>query len=246
MALECLLLCRDPDAQRVFRRALDELGIGIEVSTVAEAALERLETHKFDAVIVDCDGMPCAAAVLNGLQKTPSNKRAIALALINGRTTLHDAFAMGAHFVVEKPLVLDRVLRSLRVAQGLMLTEQRRYFRCPVEAKVFLTFGCVKQLPCTATNVSEGGMAVQLKEQVSPSWVVEVRFDLPGVTAQLEAKGEFAWSDAGGNAGIRFTQVPADSKKLLARWVAEQILKIEGSPEIRAGMTGAGRRLSVS
>lgn len=239
MVLESLLLCREPDTLRVFRRALDDLGIRVEVATAAESALERLDRNKFDAIIVDCDDVAGGIDVLTGIQQSPSNKRAIVIALINGGTNMRAAFEMGAHFALDKPVTLERAMRSLRAAHGFMVTEQRRYFRHAVDTKAYLSFGVVKQLPCKVTNLSDGGMAVALSEQISPSWAVEVRFELPGIPETLEVKGEFAWSDGKGNAGIRFTYIPIDSKRWLGKWLSE---RVEDADTGRAPGKANGRR----
>lgn len=223
MGLESLLLCRDPDTLRIFRRALDELGIAVEVATAAESALDRLRKARFDTVIVDCDDVAGGAEVLTSIQLAPSNKRAIAIAVMHGGTCMRAAFEMGAHFALDKPVTLERASRSLRAAHGFMVAEQRRYFRHVVDTRAYLSFGLVKQLACKMTNVSDGGMAISIAEQISPGWTVDVRFELPGVTEELQVKGEFAWSDGKGNAGIRFIYVPIDSKKCLGRWLATQI-----------------------
>ena len=227
MVLQSLLLCSDPVTLRVFRRALEDLGIAVEAAKTAESALELLDRNKFDNIIVDCDDVARGAEVLAGIQQSPSNKRAIVIAVINGTTNMRAAFEMGAHFALDKPVTLERAVRSLRAAHGFMVTEQRRYFRHAVETKASLTFGVVRQLPCNVTNISDGGMAVALSEQVTPGWVVEARFELPGIAESLEVKGEFAWSDGKGRAGIRFIFVPNESKKALARWLAERIEEVE-------------------
>jgi len=229
MVLQSLLLCRDPDTLRIFRRALDDLGTSLEVATAAESALERLNRDKFDAIIVDCDDVVGGADVLAGIQHAPSNKRAIAIALINGATSMRAAFDMGAHFALDKPVTLERALRALRAAHGFMVTEQRRYFRHAVNTKGYLTFGVVKELACKVTNISDGGMAVALSEQVSPSWAVDVRLELPGVPDLVEMKGEFAWSDGKGNAGIRFVHLPAESKQSLGKWLDERMKEAGGA-----------------
>jgi len=227
MVLQSLLLCRDPETLRVFRRALDDLGIGLEAATGAESALERLERSKFDAVIVDCDDVTAGADVLVAVQQAPSNKRAIVIALINGTTSMRAAFEMGAHFAIDKPVSMERALRALRAAHGFMVAEQRRYFRHPVDTKACLSFGPVRDLVCRVTNVSDGGMAVVLKEQVSPGTTVDVRLELPGVAEKVELKGEFAWSDGKGNAGVRFIYVPIESKRWLGKWLNDRV-KVEG------------------
>jgi len=223
MVLQSLLLCRDPDMLRIFRRALDDLGIGLDVATTAESALDRLNRNKFDAIIVDCDDVAGGADVLTGIQQAPSNKRALAIAVINGATSMRAAFEMGAHFALDKPVTLERMQRALRAAHGFMVTEQRRYFRHAVDTEAYLSFGVVKELACKVTNISDGGMAVVLTEQISPSWAVEVRCQLPGIPDMVEMKGEFAWSDGRGKAGIRFIYIPAESKRLLGKWLVERM-----------------------
>ena len=243
MELKSLLLCRDLDTLRVFRRALDDLGIAVEVAAAATSAMELLDTRKFDAIIVDCDDVAGGTEVLTDIQQSPSNKRAITLALINGATNMRAAFEMGAHFALEKPFTLERALRTLRAAHGFMVTEQRRYFRHAVDTTARLSFGVVKDLACKVTNVSGGGMAVALSEQISPGWVVDVRFELPGLPEMLEVKGEFAWSDGEGHAGIRFIYVPMESKRWLGKWLTERIEEVEtgGTP----GKTSGRRSLAV-
>ena len=223
MLLQALLLCREPQIERTFRRALDDVGISVEVATAADFALQRLATNKFDAVIVDCDNVSGGTEVLAGIQKSASNKRAVAIALTNGGTTMRAAFDMGAHFVLDKPLTLERAARCLRAAQGFMMAEQRRYFRHPVDATADLSFGTVSQLRCKVTNISDGGMAVVVNQQVTPGCTVDVRFSAPGTFEDLEAKGEFAWADGKGNAGIRFVYLAPDSKKSLGKWLTSQI-----------------------
>ena len=223
MVLQSLLLCRDPDMLRIFRRALDDLGIGLDVATTAESALDRLNRNKFDAIIVDCDDVAGGADVLTGIQQAPSNKRALAIAVIKGATSMRAAFEMGAHFALDKPVTLERMQRALRAAHGFMVTEQRRYFRHAVDTEAYLSFGVVKELACKVTNISDGGMAVVLTEQISPSWAVEVRCQLPGIPDMVEMKGEFAWSDGRGKAGIRFIYIPAESKRLLGKWLVERM-----------------------
>lgn len=223
MVLQALLLCCEPQLERTFRRALDDLGIAVDVATAADSALQRLAKNKFDAIIVDCDNVSGGTEVLAGIQKSASNKRAIAIALTNGGTTMRAAFEMGAHFALDKPVTLERAIRSLRAAQGFMMAEQRRYFRHPVDTTADLSFGTVKQLGCNVTNISDGGMAVVVDQQVTPGWAVDVRLTLPVTYEYVEARGEFAWSDGKGNAGIRFVYLPNDSKKSLTKWLTSQI-----------------------
>ncbi len=234
MALVALLLSRDPDAIRVYRRALDELAVEVEVCTRAEAALARLGEHKFDAVVVDCDDLALGVEVLESVGKTSSNKRAIALAVINGITSMREAFELGAHFVLEKPLSVERAGRSMRAALGFMYAEQRRYFRFPLQCAVALRFAEGSPVSCTSTNISEGGLAVQLQAAVSSKDQIDLRFRLPDSAEPVEAKGELAWIDGKGNAGIRFLHLSTESRRTLMRWLGDQISAASPNREAEA------------
>src|SRR5215469_16922619 len=104
MALEALLLSRDPEVQKTMHRVLNEANIDVQVCSSAEDAMQILNRHKYDTFVVDCDDVPAAPMVLQQLRKGKSNKSCIAFALVNGRTTVRQAFEMGANFVLDKPI----------------------------------------------------------------------------------------------------------------------------------------------
>jgi CheY-like chemotaxis protein len=227
MELRSLLLCREPDTVRIFRRALCDLAIDVEVLTAASAVLQLLDRSRFDVVIVDCDEVAGGADVLMAIRESPSNKRATTIAVINRATNLQAAFNMGARFALDKPITLERASRALRAAYSFMVTELLRYFRHAVDTTAYLSFGGIKQHACKLTNVSDGGMAVAVSEQISPGAAVDVSFELPGVSGWLQVKGECAWSDRNSKIGIRFIYVPADTKRWLRKWIAEQVEEID-------------------
>src|SRR5215813_7982061 len=103
MALQALLLARDPSVNRTIRRALDSNKIEVEVFTDPQQARAAIACHKYDAVVVDCDDMKEGPAVLKELRLGKSNRSCITFAVVNGRTTVQQAFEMGANFVLDKP-----------------------------------------------------------------------------------------------------------------------------------------------
>jgi len=227
MALRTLLLSRDPDVVRVFRRALDDLAVEVEVCPRAEMAKNQLTTSKFDSVILDCDDIAMADEVLCSLQTASSNRRAIALALVNGITSMREAFAMGAHFVLEKPLTFERANRATRAAVGLMLSEQRRYFRCPLQIKVSLTRAGTPPLVCMSTNLSEGGLALTVPQAIPTTDPVDVKFTLPEMAEPIVAKAEIAWSNGTSTLGLRFIHLPPECRRVLTKWLAARTKEME-------------------
>src|SRR5256885_13586495 len=161
MAMNSLILSRDAEAIGLLRRVLGDNGISIEACTGPEQFKEILESRKFDAVFVDCDDVAGAGETLREMRTVPSNRKTIGFAIVNGVTTLQQAFEMGANFVLDKPLAAERLTRSLKAAQGLMANERRRYYRHPVATSVLIPFG-------TETN-ENFGKTVNLR--VGSLWV---------------------------------------------------------------------------
>ena len=222
MTLEALVVSRDPETLRVLRSALAKLDIAVQVCTGAEAATEVLTAKKFDAVIVDCDDMHGGIGVLQQVRKERSNKSSVTFAMLNGVTDVRTVFQMGAGFVLQKPITVTNALRSFQAAYGLMHRERRRYFRLPVVFPVTLTFAHSPEMKVTASNLSEGGMAIQA-ETVLPADVVRIQFSLPGTDVSFSPKAELAWSDASGRGGIRFLDLTLTAREHLENWLVRKM-----------------------
>jgi CheY-like chemotaxis protein len=223
MTLDSLLLSQDPNLVRVIRPTLEKLSIDVEVCQEARAGADILITDKFDAVIVDCDDLNGGLAVLQGLRSTPSNKNSVAFAVLNGkRTTMQEAFGMGANFVLQKPISALNASRCFHAALNFMVKERRRYFRQPVKMQVKVVYEG-KTLTATSTNISEGGIALQLREAPPKGAAPHLKFTLPESNLHMEVEAEVAWVDMKGLAGLRFHNVPQSSQEQLEKWLDEQM-----------------------
>jgi CheY-like chemotaxis protein len=221
--MESLLLSRDDEVIRVLRLVLQDMGIEVEVCTGAERAQQELARRKYDAVIIDCDDVHGATDILSSLRKTPSNKTSTAFAIINGITSVRAAFEMGANLALEKPISLERAKHSFRAAHGLMLQERRRYYRHAVDMAVTVCLEGRPDIFATANNLSEGGMAVHVKQSLPASkGMAKLKFVLPGTHDWIEVYGTVAWADEQGEAGLRFENLPYTVKERLGRWFAEK------------------------
>jgi CheY-like chemotaxis protein len=229
MTLESLLVCRDSDVVRVLRPTLEKLSIEVEVSAAARSGAEILTSAKFDAVIVDCDDLQGGVDVLRSLRQNASNKTSVSFAILNGKTTTQQAFEMGANFVLQKPITTASTLRCFNTAMSFMVREKRRYFRCPVELPVQLHFNQGEEMKATATNLSEGGIAIHFEGTLARNSIAKVQFALPGTNAVMEPRGEVAWADGLGRAGIRFQDVPDSSREQLEKWILRRLETVAGT-----------------
>ena len=223
MTLDSLLLSKDPEVLRVIRPTLEKLSIEVEICNEARAGAKILISDKFDAVIVDCDDLNGGLAVLQGLRTTPSNKNSVAFAILNGkRTTTQEAFGMGASFVLQKPISALNASRCFHAALNFMVKERRRYFRQPVKMLVKIVLEG-KTLNATSTNISEGGIALMMREGLPKGCAPRLNFSLPGKNVHLEVEAEVAWVDVKGLAGFRFRNVAKDSQEQLEQWLDQRM-----------------------
>ena len=174
-------------------------------------------------MIVDCDDLQGGIDVLRSLRQSASNRTSVSFAMLNGKTTTQQAFEMGANFVLQKPITPTSALRCFNAALSFMVRERRRYFRCRVDFPVILHFGQNQELKATATNLSEGGMAVLFEGALPKGPISKVQFTLPNTKFGMEPKGEIAWADGRGRAGIKFLEVPDSSREQLEKWVMRRL-----------------------
>src|ERR1700756_517756 len=223
MTLESLLLSQDEELVRVLRPTLEQMSIDVELCHEARTGADILISDKFDAVIVDCDDLNGGLAVLQGLRKTPSNKNSVAFAILNGkRTTTQEAFGMGANFVLQKPISVLNASRCFHAALNFMLKERRRYFRQPVKMLVKMVYEG-KTLTASSTNISEGGIALLLREALPKGATPQLQFSLPASSIHIEVEAEVAWADMKGVAGLRFHAMPKAAQAQLEQWLDEHM-----------------------
>ena len=189
----------------------------------SDAARQTIDRRKFDAILIDCDDVQSGCDLIRELRKGKSNSKSIVFAITNRVTSVKDAFAIGANFVLDKPVSADRAARSLRAAHRLILRERRRYHRHPLQTTAHVSYGNLRDVPIPLSNISEGGLALATARTADMKGPVSLRFELPGCNRSLEAKGEFVWTNDAGRVGVRFTAVPPTTKSELDAWIARQI-----------------------
>jgi CheY-like chemotaxis protein len=223
MTLESLLVSCDVAFIRMIRPLLEKLGINVEICQDARKATDVLVSEKFDAIIVDCDDLSGGLEVLQGLRSTPSNQKSVVFAVLNGkRTTTQEAFGMGANFVLQKPISNLNATRCFNAALSFMVRERRRYFRQPVKMSVQVVLD-EKEVKATSTNVSEGGIAVLLRQALPKNAKPRLSFVLPGTDISMSVESEVAWVDMKGCVGLRFCNVPERSQQVLEKWLESQV-----------------------
>ena len=58
------------------------------------------------------------------------------------------------------------------------------------------------------TNLSDGGMTIYFRGSVPKGGISKISFQLPGSAGAIVCRGQIAWMDGAGRAGLSFTEMP--------------------------------------
>src|SRR5208337_1314149 len=201
MNLKSLLLSSDEKTVRILRRVLSDLEIDVEYCSTADDAIRRITRQRFEAIIVDGANAEEAGSVLRGAKAAPVNKRALGIVLVEAPVGLKGGFELGAHFVLHKPLAVERAKASFRAVRALMKRERRLQLRVAVQIPV----ECIGSGRYSAKTIDlcEGGMAIQFSGRVNKENSLHFSLELPGMNQKLEIDGELAWEGYQNRAGVR-------------------------------------------
>ena len=179
-----LIVDDEPETCELLRNALSSNGIDALILKQNAAAAGRLWTEKFSLVLLDLcmaspDGIELARRVRNsGInQQTPI----IMISDDQSPALLSEGFEAGANFFLYKPIDQARLVKLIRVTQGITEHERRRFRRVPLRSKVRLTSGSL-DLEGETIDVSLNGLLVRSERIVPPGSRARVSLYLsPGI-----------------------------------------------------------------
>ena len=110
-----------------------------------------------------------------------------------------------------------------------MNSEQRRYFRHPVNLAVDLTVRGAEQ-QARMTDLGEGGMAVRVVKPVVQSLAVDFSFEL-SLGQPISGRGAIAWTDKERRVGIKFQLLRDQGQEHLQKWISDR-QQISSKPRV--------------
>src|ERR1700686_3992267 len=120
MGYQALLFCPDEKTARTVTQVLSELEFSVEACSEPFAAVKKLMSQHFDAVVVDCDNEQNATLLFKSARNSTSNQASLSVAVVEGQAGVAKAFRIGANLVLTKPINIEQAKGTLRVARGLL------------------------------------------------------------------------------------------------------------------------------
>jgi ActR/RegA family two-component response regulator len=226
--LEFMLVCDDYPTLTAVSAGVKKFGAALTFVPNSDSARDCLDRRKIDAVFVD-QQVSGALQLIEFIRKGTSNSKAVIFACVADSRASTPALSAGANFTLKKPVTADDVTRHITIAKDLMICEHRRYFRHPVNLHILLKDEHGQQHG-KMTDLGEGGMAVRTATPLKQSSPVEFAFDL-SFGASLTGKGQIAWTNTEGMAGIIFRFFHGTGQDQLRAWLnAREQLAPKNSP----------------
>jgi CheY-like chemotaxis protein len=226
-----LLVSADPATIQQFSLALQELSISPDICREAKGAVRLLNLRKFDAVIVDLQLGEQCGRILDEVRVSPSNRTAVTFAIGGDNVENTASFRRRTSFVFDQPVSAQSIRSTLKPAYGMILREQRRYFRHPASIPVTVLIKNMPEVRCHSMNISEGGMALSTVVPLSLGEEVQLQFILPGHEIPFSVKSAVCWLKSG-HLGVRFVSLSSEHKSELQGWLSRKLE--EGLPEFVA------------
>ena len=218
MSLECLLLTQDVYLLKAVKATCNDVGLELLMRKDVASASELSSRRHLDGFVIDCDDVPGGIEILSSIRRKRANRRPVVILVVNGRTSISEAFELGANFVISKPLEDGRLRTLLDLALPKMEREHRRYFRYPVNLSVELNLPTGESHPAKMSNISEGGLAIRISATL-PEEALSVQFDLPGIRPEtFKARAVVVWT-CNSLAGLQFIYIEPVCRENFKAWL---------------------------
>jgi len=111
-----LLLSPDDQAVNAITGVLEEMSVTCERPLDGASAAQKLNSHIFDLVLVDCENLPAAKLIFDVCRRGKTGNNPVPIAIVDGRAGLPTAFRLGADLILTKPVAKDQARSTIRTA----------------------------------------------------------------------------------------------------------------------------------
>jgi CheY-like chemotaxis protein len=212
-----LVVDDDPVICELIQEVLSSAEMEAFTLTDSKQAAPHLSREKFDAIFLDVrmpspDGIEITQQI-----RAAGLNRSTPVVIITGEednAVLKRAFDAGASFFLFKPIDRHSILRLIRVTEGSIQREARRYHRVKTSCKVSLECG-QERINATTLDVSLGGMLVQASYTLPVGSAVQVSLELKPGTPPLRTAARVVRTPGNDCMGLQIEKAgPGESKKL--------------------------------
>jgi CheY-like chemotaxis protein len=205
-------------------------------SKLAEARLRR---ERFDVVFVDAKmPAPDGLELTRKIRAFGPNKRAT-IVMITGEQGHHfmkRVFEAGVNFVVFKPVDRQALMRMLRVTQGSVERERRRYERVSATCPVAMEFSG-QSSSGTTIDISLTGMRVKVNRTFPVNSMVQTTLELLPSTPKLTFKSRVVRQIDDDCMGLEYEGMGESESQKLEEFLLPKVLEMARRKAAALGQT---------
>jgi DNA-binding response OmpR family regulator len=165
-----LIVDGEPPIGEILEEVLKSEGAKAVTMALGSEAADYAHAQKFDVIFVDSSSpLSDGIELTRKIRSSACNHRTPIVMITTPKYTgfLTEGFEAGASFMIYKPIDRARLLRLVRLMQGVIENEMRRFRRVAVEVKVLVESGG-DQVAAATIDLSLNGALVRA-ERIFPS-----------------------------------------------------------------------------
>jgi CheY-like chemotaxis protein len=189
-------------------------------------AAERLTREKYHAVFMDMRMPPPDGVELARLVRASRINASTVIVMITGedeRTLMKRAFEAGVEFFLFKPVERNKLLKLLRVAEGSIERERRRFTRVRLRCRVSMESG-KDRLEGMTVDLCLGGVLVRSQRIFPPDTVVTISLELEAGKPALRSAARVVRTVGVDCMGVEFQNLEAKESERLQQFLLPLIL----------------------
>jgi CheY-like chemotaxis protein len=201
---------------------------GMEANSVTDSAeaAERLRREKYHAVFLDMRMPPPDGVELARQVRASRVNASSVIVMITGeedRTVMQRAFEAGVEVFLFKPVERNKLLRLIRVAEGPIERERRRFTRVRLRCRASMESGN-DRLQGTTLDLSLGGLLIQSDRAFPHGTVLTVSFELEAGAPPVRSTARVVRTVGSDCMGVQFQNLGTRESSRLQEFLLPLIL----------------------
>jgi CheY-like chemotaxis protein len=221
-----LVVDDDPTVCELIQEVLAAADMESIALTDSRQAATQIAEERFEAIFLDVRMPPPDGIELTRQVRASGLNRTTPIVVITGEednTILKRAFEAGASFFLFKPVDRHRMLRLIRVTEGSIQHEARRYQRVKASCKVSLEFG-QERLSGTTLDLSLCGLLVRAPSMLPVGSELQVSLELKSGSSPLRLAARVMRVSADNCMGLLIENAGREEAKKLQEFLLPLIL----------------------
>jgi DNA-binding response OmpR family regulator len=222
-----LIVDDEPATCELIQSVLSSTGMASLTLTRSSEAVRYLRDEKFDVVLLDFS-MPAPSGLELAHQARNSGFNLMTPIIMisddQRPSAVAEGFEAGASFFLYKPIDTTRLMRLIRVTQGAIEHEKRRFRRVQVRSKVRLSTDH-GEFDCETIDVSLNGMMVTSPRTIPRGSPVRVSLDMPNGAKPIQGRGSIMRTVGENQMGIQFNLLRTDESGRLQEFLLPLIIE---------------------